>query len=59
MDARKPDDALEPAGDEEVVGIPGVDVDEVELLAPGPGPLGLFDTNLGFVGPSFSLAMER
>jgi hypothetical protein len=28
-------------------------------LAPGPGPLGLFDTNIGFVGPSFSLAIER
>ncbi|HUT89915.1 MAG TPA: hypothetical protein VMY37_10480 [Thermoguttaceae bacterium] len=24
-----------------------------------PGPLGLFDTNLGFVGPTFSLAIER
>ena len=28
-------------------------------LAPGPGPLGLFDTNIGFVGPSFALAIER
>lgn len=28
-------------------------------LAPCPGPLGLFDTNIGFVGPSFSLAIER
>jgi hypothetical protein len=28
-------------------------------LAPAPGPLGLFDTNIGFVGPSFSLAIER
>jgi len=32
---------------------------QVWELAPGPGPLGLFDTNLGFVGPSFSLAIER
>jgi hypothetical protein len=28
-------------------------------LAPGPGPLGLFDTNIGFVGPSFALSIER
>lgn len=32
---------------------------QVWELAPGPGPVGLFDTNLGFVGPSFSLAIER
>ncbi len=32
---------------------------QVWALAPGPAPLDAFDTTIGFVGPSFSLAIER